>query len=89
MAMRSCDPFEVPVPDDLNGVLARVQEHIARDGGKFAGDATAGHFAGSSPLGPIEGRYTVQGTTIRITITSKPMLAPCGMIEAKIRGYFA
>jgi hypothetical protein len=89
MGMRSCDPFEVPVPADVPAALALVQKRIVAEGGKFTGDATAGHFSGSSPVGSIEGRYTIQDATIRITITNKPMLAPCGMIEAKIRGYFA
>ena len=43
---------------------------------------------GASPVGPIEGRYTVYAETIRITITSKPMLVPCAAIEERIRGYF-
>jgi len=89
MAMRSCDPFDVPVPDDLPGVIARLQVMIVSEGGQFVGDETAGRFSGTSPLGAIEGRYTVQGVAIRITITSKPMLAPCGAIEARIRKYFA
>jgi hypothetical protein len=89
MALRSCEPFDIPVPADLPGTLARVQAHIVREGGRFAGDATAGRFAGNTPVGPIEGRYTVQGSVIRITITGKPMLAPCGAIEARIRQYFA
>jgi hypothetical protein len=88
MALRSCDPFDIPVPADLPGVLARVESLIVGEGGQFTGDATAGRFAGTSPIGAIEGRYTVQGPVIRVTITSKPMLAPCGTIEARIRKYF-
>jgi hypothetical protein len=89
MAMRSCDPFEIPLPADLVGTLSRVEALIVSEGGRFTGTATAGQFAGSSPLGTIEGHYEVQGSLIRVTITSKPMLAPCGMIEERIRKYFA
>ena len=89
MGLRTCDPFDVPVPADLPAANARVQALIVRQGGSFAGDATAGRFAGPTPVGTVEGRYTVQGTAIRITITSKPLLAPCGAIEAKVRQYFA
>ena len=89
MGLRTCDPFEIPIPNDLPGTLARVRSLIVREGGQFAGDETAGRFAGQTPLGIVEGRYTIQGASIRITITNKPMLAPCGMIEARIRGYFA
>jgi hypothetical protein len=89
MAMRSCDPFDIPLPSDLAGTLARVKTAIVKDGGKFTGDEEAGKFAGASPMGAIEGTYVVQGNVIRITISSKPMLAPCGMIESKIRQYFS
>jgi hypothetical protein len=88
MPLKCCDPFDIPVPGDLPSALDRVRSLIVGQGGAFAGDATAGRFAGPTPLGPVEGRYTVQGHVIRITITSKPMLAPCGAIEARIRGYF-
>jgi hypothetical protein len=88
MALRSCEPFDIPVPADLPAVLARVQSLIVAEGGKFSGDAAAGQFSGASPVGAIEGRYVIQGAVIRVTITSKPMLAPCGAIEARIRKYF-
>lgn len=89
MALRTCDPFDIPVPADLPAVLDRARRLIVGQGGQFTGDATAGRFAGASPVGPVEGRYTVHGAAIRITITSKPMLAPCGAIEARIRQFFA
>ena len=85
MALRSCEPFDIPVPADLPAVLARVQRLIESEGGQFSGDAAAGRFSGASPVGPIEGRYAVQGASIRVTITTNPMLAPCGAIEARIR----
>jgi len=89
MALRSCEPFEVPIPGDLAAVIARVGSLITAEGGQFSGDAAAGRFSGTSPVGPIEGRYEIRGAVIRVTITSKPMLAPCGAIEARIRKYFA
>jgi hypothetical protein len=89
MALRSCDPFDIPVPGDLPAVLSRVQALIVGEGGQFAGDAATGRFSGTSPVGTIKGTYAVTGTVVRVTITSKPMLAPCGAIEARVRKYFA
>jgi hypothetical protein len=88
MGLRTCDPFDVPVPANLAAVIARVQSLIVGEGGTFTGDVKAGQFAGPTPVGTVEGRYAVQGAVIRITITSKPMIAPCGVIESRIRGYF-
>ena len=89
MALRSCDPFDIPVPGDLPAVLARVQASIEAEGGIFSGDATAGCFAGPTLVGKVEGTYVVMGNVIHVTVTSKPMVAPCGAIEARVRGYFA
>ena len=79
---------DVPVPADLPAVIARVQTLIVGEGGTFAGDAAAGQFAGPTPVGTVEGLYVVQGSVIRVTITSKPLVAPCSAIEAKVRKYF-
>jgi len=88
MALRSCDPFDIPVPGDLPAALSRVRAAIVAEGGMFSGDESAGRFAGSTPVGSIEGTYAVKGNVVRVSITSKPMLAPCGAIEARIRKYF-
>lgn len=89
MAMRSCDPFDIPVPADLQATLSKLQSAILEQGGTFSGNDTAGKFSGSTPIGAVDGDYLVDAGVIRITITNKPMMAPCGAIEAKIRGYFA
>lgn len=88
MALKTCDPFDVPVPADLPAALSRMQALIEREGGQFAGDAAAGRFSGQSPVGAVEGQYQVVGAVVRITIVSKPMLVPCSVIEERIRGYF-
>ena len=88
MGLRSCEPFDIPVPGDLPEVLARVHASIAAEGGMFSGDATAGHFAGPTPVGTVKGTYAVHGNVVRVTITSKPIVAPCGAIEARVRKYF-
>jgi len=89
MGLRSCDPFDIPVPGDLAAALARVQASIAAEGGRLTGDATAGRFAGPTPVGTVEGTYVVHGNVVRVTITSKPIVAPCVTIEARVRRYFA
>ncbi len=89
MALRSCDPFEIPMPADLQATLRRLESALKAQGGKFDGNASAGRFTGETPVGTLEGIYSVEGEVVRVTITSKPMMAPCGAIESKIRGYFA
>jgi hypothetical protein len=88
MALRSCDPFDISVPGGLPAALARIRASIVAEGGMFSGNESAGRFAGPTSVGTVEGTYAVNGNVVRVTITSKPMLAPCGAIEARIRGYF-
>lgn len=88
MALKSCDPFDLPLPADAAGAIAKMQALIQKEGGAFSGSEEAGRFSGNTPVGTIEGTYAVVGDKLRITITSKPMMAPCSMIEARIRGFF-
>ena len=89
MALRSCDPFDIPMPADLQATLRHLESALQAQGGSFVGNESAGRFSGVTPVGTLEGKYSVEGKAIRVTITSKPMMAPCGAIESKIRGYFA
>lgn len=57
-------------------------------GGSFQGDAAAGNFGVSTPLGDIRGSYVIQDSVIHVTIATKPFLVSCGMIEKQLRGYF-
>lgn len=88
MALRSCDPFDIPLPADLQATLRHLESELVSQGGTFEGNETSGRFSGKTPVGTLEGIYSVEGAAIRVTITSKPMMAPCGTIESKIRTYF-
>lgn len=57
-------------------------------GGTFQGDAAAGTFGVSTPLGDIRGTYTIEQSVIHVSIATKPFLVSCGMIEKQLRGYF-
>ena len=84
----SCDPFDLTVSGDLAAAVKRVQGLITGDGGAFTGDASGGTFSGPTPVGTIEGKYAVRGNVVTVTITKRPRLAGCDVIEAKIRKYF-
>jgi hypothetical protein len=87
--MAGCDSFDVPVTSNLAGVLDRVRANITNSGGNFNGDTQSGQFSGEVPMmGGFEGQYQVNGETITITITEKPFLIPCTLIESKIREFF-
>jgi hypothetical protein len=85
--MAQCN-FSIPFNSSPETLAAKAQQAIMGAGGSFQGDSTAGNFGVSTPLGDIRGSYTIQGSSIMITITNKPFLVSCGMIEKQLRGYF-
>jgi hypothetical protein len=86
----SCDPFEVAVSGGLEAALARAKSKIEAAGGSFCGDTFEGSFSAAVRLvGTIEGRYSVEGNVVTVTITSRPKVVACGKIEGKIREFFA
>lgn len=87
MALRSCRTFSILTPDARSAYLRAVQ--AIQDGeGMIHGTVDGGKFEGRSPLGFIRGSYTRTATGFDVTIDSKPMLAPCPMIEDRVREFF-
>jgi hypothetical protein len=85
--MAQCN-FSIPFSSSPQSLSLKAQQAITGAGGSFQGDATAGNFEVSTPLGDIRGSYVIQQSVIMVTIASKPFLVSCGMIEKQLRGYF-
>jgi hypothetical protein len=87
VTMAQCNfsiPFSVPATE----VADKAKTAIMGAGGNFQGDATAGAFDISTPLGTIRGSYAIQNSVIHVAINSKPFLVSCNLIEKQLRGYF-
>jgi hypothetical protein len=80
--------FDVPTPADFPATLQRARRLIEEAGGTLSGDTSAGNFSGSTPLGAIKGKYTINGVYTTVTITEKPFLVPANKIEREIKHYF-
>lgn len=62
--------------------LERAKRETAKFGGTFEGDVVrGGHYRIKTPMGTIEGTYTVSGSVVCFEVASKPALVPCGLIE--------
>lgn len=85
--MAQCN-FSIPFNGAPEAFSLKARQAIMGSGGTFQGDANAGNFAVSTPLGDIRGSYVIQQPEIMVTITSKPFLVSCSMIEKQLRGYF-
>ncbi len=65
---------------DLPAALERAQRETRARGGVFEGDLELGRFMMRTPLGPVEGRYTSEGTRVCFVIDRKPALLPQALI---------
>ena len=65
-------------------VVEKVKSKIESEGGTFAGDSNKGNFNLPTPVGAIEGNYSVDNNQLKIDITKKPMMLPCSMIESEL-----
>jgi hypothetical protein len=57
-----------------------IATQIGQNHGTITGDAGSGSFAVPTPLGSVEGSYTITGQQITIQITKKPGVLGCGTI---------
>ena len=86
--MAQCE-FTIPFNVAAMDVADKARRAIGGAGGNFQGDEEAGKFDVSTPLGVIRGTYVIQHPNIYVTITEKPFLVSCGMIEKQLKNYFA
>jgi hypothetical protein len=85
--MAQCN-FSIPFNGSPEALSQKARQAITGAGGNYNGDTNGGTFEVSTPLGDIHGSYVVQTPSIMVTITSKPFLVSCGMIEKQLKGYF-
>lgn len=76
--------ISIQTHEPIDAILKRAQETAARHNAKLEGNNQNGNFSGAG----VKGTYQVEGSTIHITITDKPLLAPMSLVESKIRDFF-
>lgn len=84
--MSSCDPFSITFQGTVADYLEKAQKAAAKMNGTFNGNETSGGFDINSPLGKVAGTYTINGQTATITVTEKPMMLACAMLEGLLKG---
>ncbi len=77
--------FSVNVTEDPNTLVTRAEKVATENGAAFRGDTTSGSFSGRG----VRGTYQIQGRTVTVTITDKPLFVPWGVVESMVRGFFS
>ncbi len=82
--MSNCN-FSITFTGNATDIVTKTRESITKAGGKFEGDATSGSVFMATPVGEVEGIYTIEGQNLEIEITKKPMFIPCNLIESELK----
>ena len=80
-----CRTFTVTIPPEDDDFLENTRRAAEGMGATLDGDEKSGTFAGRG----VEGRYSVEGDQVTVTITKKPALAPWPIIEKIVKDFFA
>ncbi|MGV3528468.1 MAG: hypothetical protein ACO1OO_06220 [Flavisolibacter sp.] len=78
--------FSIALTGSADATLNRARAAVESQGGQFAGDTNSGNFNVVVFGNTIAGNYVLNGEALQITITEKPMLVSCGMIESYLKG---
>ena len=84
--MADCN-FDLNIKNTAEAFLAKAQLLSGKMNGSFDGDTATGTFNIPTPFGKLVGTYTTEGQVVHITVTDKPMLMACGVIESMLKGY--
>ncbi len=79
------DTFDVPFSGDATTLLNQAKSAADEAGATLTGDVHSGEFSGKG----VEGHYEVEGKTVHVTVTKKPLVVPEAKIEAELRKFFA
>ena len=67
--------------DDVADTLRRAKLEAAKFRSRFDGDVVKGDYTLRTPVGTIEGTYSVTDATVCFLIEKKPSVVPCVLIE--------
>ena len=81
--MAECS-FKFNIDSNPAEIINKVKSKIENEGGSFTGDESEGNFNLPTPVGAIEGNYSVIDNELKIDITKKPVMLPCSMIESEL-----
>jgi hypothetical protein len=76
--------FTVNTNKDPQTLVEEAKQVAEENKATFNGDTNSGSFSGRG----VEGSYKIEGSTVQVTVTDKPTLAPWSKVESKIKEFF-
>ncbi len=84
----SCQ-FSLPITISADEVFTKASSAIQNSGGTISGSSSSGTFSLPTPLGKIDGNFSIDAGTMNVIITDKPFFISCSLIEERLAGYVA
>lgn len=82
--MSGCQ-FTIPFSKSAEEILDKARTAIESQGGKMEGNLEQGTYEVTLLSQTIKGSYRVEGQTLNMDITDKPMFVPCNAIEGYLK----
>ena len=76
--------FSIKATKDPSTLVSEAKKVAKENNATFRGDTTSGSFSGKG----VEGRYKIEGGSVKVTITDKPSLASWSTVESKVKEFF-
>ena len=76
--------FSIKATKNPATLVSEAKKVAKENNATFRGDTTSGSFSGKG----VEGRYKIEGGTVKVTITDKPTLASWSKVESKVKEFF-
>ena len=76
--------FSIKTTKNPTTLVSEAKKVAKENNATVRGDTTSGSFSGKG----VEGRYKIEGGTVKVTITDKPTLASWSKVESKVKEFF-
>jgi hypothetical protein len=76
--------FNIKAMKNPSTLVSEAKKIAKENNATFRGDTASGSFSGKG----VEGRYKIEGGTVKVTITDKPSLASWSIVESKVKEFF-
>ena len=84
MAKDKARTFSINMTKDPETLVEEARSIASENNATFEGDTTSGSFSGKG----VEGSYEIEGATVKVTVTDKPMFASWSKVESKVGEFF-
>src|SRR5215204_708925 len=76
--------FSIKATKNPSTLVSEAKKVAKENNATFRGDTSSGSFSGKG----VEGRYKIEGGSVKVTITDKPSLASWSTVESKVKEFF-